>query len=276
MEVVTSKSKDKRNLDELHSYACPAEHDGECSSSPNTPVKPKSKKSKGCVVEEKEPTLHELQDTIIDVISKKIEERADKIDRAVKYNSDQINELKQSIEFCHAEVVVLKKENETLKVQVAELQKDVAGMEVKQNVQDAYSRRHNLRLYGVPEKEEDDIKARVQEICRAVVPVAEARSVVPAVDVVHRLGRRKTGETRPRPVIIRFQSRTARDAVWKCSNKNDHLKTNRLYFKEDLTEADRERRNRLWPAVEEARKRGDKASFNGGRAFINGKEVVLK
>ena len=66
-------------------------------------------------------------------------------------------------------------------------------------------------------KVEDNIKSRVQDICRAVLPVTESEAVVTAVDVVHRISRPKDGGSNNtmRPVIIKFLSRAAREALWR-------------------------------------------------------------
>jgi len=109
-----------------------------------------------------------------------------------------------------------------------------------------------------------------------MLPAVEA-VVVEAVDVAHRIGRPSEGGQNqpPRPVIIKFISRTARDILWKGSKANKYLKNNRLNFKEDLTAADRATCSRLWLSVEAARKKGDKAYFVGNKAYVNGKEIKI-
>ena len=82
--------------------------------------------------------------------------------------------------------------------------------------------------------------------------------VMAAMAVVHRLGKaKKEGPSqKPRPVIIRFLSRSARDVPWRISKKNAFLKSNHLHVKEDLTAEDKEMRSHLWPFVEQAREKG--------------------
>ncbi len=46
-----------------------------------------------------------------------------------------------------------------------------------------------------------------------------------------------------------------------------------MKISEDLSLADKERRNKLWPAVEKARKDNKRAYFIGGRAFVEGIEI---
>ena len=88
---------------------------------------------------------------------------------------------------------------------------------------------------------EENVKEKTKEICRKVLP--EDDTIVRDIDVVHRIGRKlEDGNRRqlPRPVIIRFTSRTARDSIWKGSKKNNYLLKNGLQFKEDLTSSDNE------------------------------------
>lgn len=170
------------------------------------------------------------------------------------------------------------KKNKTsdLKKQCSVLEKKVTSLETQMEAADRYSRRLNLRLYGIPERGDDKIKKRVEEICSGALPGPEAATVISEIDVVQRLRRRQDeGAEKHRPVIIRFTSRTARDTLWKGTKKCDYLKINRLYFKEDLSTADKEARSKLWPEVEEAPKRGDEAYFVGNRAYINGKEIQI-
>uniref|UniRef100_A0A1A8VGD5 Endonuclease/exonuclease/phosphatase domain-containing protein n=1 Tax=Nothobranchius furzeri TaxID=105023 RepID=A0A1A8VGD5_NOTFU len=95
------------------------------------------------------------------------------------------------------------------------------------------------------------------------------------VDTVHRVG--VVRDNSIRPVIIQFTMRAFRIKIWKVSRDNNTLKEKKLFLKEDLTQADRMERNRLWPIVEEARKQGKRAGFRGPHVYIEGKkEFSLK
>ncbi len=148
-------------------------------------------------------------------------------------------------------------------------------MEQKINDAERYSRHWNLRLYMRNEKSDENIKATVKDICREVFPEAHNTSVIDGVDVVHRIGRLKDAResSTPRPVIIRFLSRSARDLVWKLSKANNLLSIKHLRFKEDLTAADKEACKKLWPLVEKARKEGKRAHFVGNKVYVDNKEV---
>lgn len=194
---------------------------GECDSYPNTPTKdqlPKKLRS--------EPSMSQLQDNIVSILTAKIKESADDIMDLVKKNTISIVSLKKSIDFNAEEVKTLKQQNATLKIQVAKQEKKLTEIESKVNENDRYSRRWNLRIYGLAEKSDENIKARVKNICRALVPEEERNVVAGSLDVVHLLGRLRDVENNqpPRPVIMRFISRTARDMTWKSAEKNDYLK----------------------------------------------------
>lgn len=72
MDVETSK--EKRGIVETHSYACSVKKGGECDSYPNTPTKeqlPKKLRS--------EPSMSQLQDNIVRILTAKIKESTDNI-----------------------------------------------------------------------------------------------------------------------------------------------------------------------------------------------------
>lgn len=138
-----------------------------------------------------------------------------------------------------------------------------------------YKRRWNLRLYGLAEKKDEDIKQKVMDICCSIIP-QEKSKITQQIDIVHRLGR-KSGENAAvsRTVIIQFVSRSTRDLLWKAAKECAQLKEKKLRFGEDLTTADKLRRQQLWPLVEAARQAGKKAYYIGIRAFVEGKEIQL-
>lgn len=131
-----------------------------------------------------------------------------------------------------------------------------------------------MKLYGVHESSGEDIRSKVMKILLSVMP--DKNRIEAAVDVVHRLGRHSDlnggNMARPRPIIIRFCKRDTKDAIWSATKKNSYLKSHHLWFKQDLTTADKEKRERLWPKVDKARKEGKVAYFVGARAFVEKKE----
>ena len=87
----------------------------------------------------------------------------------------------------------------------------------------------------------------------------------------HRLGKKKrSGNGKPRPIIVRFTCRADRDSTWR---QRFNLKESSIKMAEDLPQNVREiRRKVLVPALKKDRKReGTKATIIGDRLLVNGK-----
>lgn len=85
-------AKEKRTISETHSYSCKNQTWGKCVSWPNTPSKGQPTKkqclnSTQAASKANEPTLAEVQENIIRIISGKINEKSDQIEDVVKENS---------------------------------------------------------------------------------------------------------------------------------------------------------------------------------------------
>lgn len=180
-------------------------------------------------------------------------------------NTKQITELKKTIEFLCADV-------NSMKTRLKQAEKRAEEQEKRLTLLEGYSRRWSLRIQGLPEKNEEDVRHEIIKICQCLLP--QYKDKVPdVVEVAHRLGRKKPGGSIPRGIIFQFTSRFFRDAEWHADKDADFLKNNHLRITEDLSPADRERRMKLWPAVEKARKENKRAFFVGGRAFEEGVEI---
>lgn len=128
-----------------------------------------------------------------------------------------------------------------------------------------YKWRWSLRLNGVPERDGENIREEVIKI--KVVPLP-AENLQNTVDTVHRLGQ-KVRPDGPRQIILQFAMRTVRDQVWKMSKNAKICNDLKIRFRED-----REAHARLWPKVEQARKKGLKAYLQDGYTVIDGRRVV--
>ncbi|XP_048083494.1 uncharacterized protein si:ch211-196c10.15 [Alosa alosa] len=145
--------------------------------------------------------------------------------------------------------------SDALESMVKDIQTEVKGMKLKMNciekridkseesvaicsrrVSDleTYGRQWNLKLHGVPEDVNEDVRAVVIVVCQEVLPTE--KDVFPAViDVAHRLGKRRQNDQNPRGIIFRFVNRRHREAVWKAAKNNAYLQSKSLRFTEDLS-----------------------------------------
>lgn len=211
-------------------------------------------------------TLRELQENLMCAMNKNSERIMEKISS----NTNAINKINGRLDHLFQDLADTKENVEVLKTQLVASESRVQELEERLDEQERYHRRWNLRLFGLPEREGENLKNTVMEICCAVAP--ECGELPPFfIDICHRLGPKQGGRTRP--VIIRFLSRFTRDNVWRMAKGSDFLQTKKLHFKLDLTAKDKEIRNSKWPQVEAARKQNKKAFFIGVKAVIDGKLI---
>ncbi|RXN17605.1 Pol poly [Labeo rohita] len=86
---------------------------------------------------------------------------------------------------------------------VSQIEQVVRLVQGKCDQAEIYSRRWNLRLTSLKEKDGEDIRNRVLEILKILTP-DEADDIRFYADTIHRVGRLGAGNIRPRPVIIQF------------------------------------------------------------------------
>lgn len=84
---------------------------------------------------------------------------------------------------------------------------------------------NNLRIYGLPEVEDEDTTTVVQEFCRNKLNLELKAS---EIDISHRLKRKESGI---KPILVRFVSRTSKKRVF---NNKSKLKGSKIVIKEDL------------------------------------------
>lgn len=248
-----------------HNYqGCAEEEEVNLVSLPDTPLKSPAPKKLNSG--QTEPSMYELQMTIL----KTVNDRADELARLISSNAADIKELKVSVEFAHEEINDIKSENAALKKQCEKNQMEISSLKERVTDAERYKRRWCLRLYGLPEQDNENVKQRVAEICQKITPEMGARAAE-GIDIAHRLGRRAEGKTRG--VIILFTFRSVRDEIWRAAKNNNYLREKKLRLGEDLTKEDKEKRAALWPIIERARKNGSKAYFVGVKGYIDGKEI---
>lgn len=194
--------------------------------------------------------------------------RSDAIERKITDLREKVDAVSSDLKTVTAKVACLER-------RVDQIEKPVNKMERRMDDLETYMRRRNLKIIGIPEAADENIRLEVIKICRAVLP-SENDKLPGAIDVVHRLGSTQQSSGRPRATIIQFSTRSYRDAVWKAAKSSSYLRDKGFQFREDFSKGDRERRMKLWPEVQKARAAGKTAYFVGGRAFVQGQgEIIL-
>ena len=185
----------------------------------------------------------------------------------IQKNTEDVREIKEEMKGFGFQM----KETED---KVKDLERRMEEVKEKTEEGERYSRRWNLRLVNLPEKENEDVRAEVMKIMSQIAP-DDTSKIGFLIDSVHRVGRPRDDKT-PRPTIIQFNMRTFRYKIWKESRNADIMKRMNLRIAEDLTRAERECRNKQWPQVEQARKMGKKTRWQGPVAYIDGVRCVAR
>ena len=119
----------------------------------------------------------------------------------MQHNAASIDALKENAEFLFKEIQDMKRDVTTVRKVTTDHDKIISELEDKVDDAEHYQRCWNLRLYGLPEQKGEDIKQRMMDICRAIVP--ELWNLLHLhIDVSHRVGRR--AEDKVRSVITCF------------------------------------------------------------------------
>lgn len=171
-----------------------------------------------------------------------LKERFSAFEQKINKNTADINEVKEEMKGLGFQV----KETED---KVKSLDKRTEEIKGKAEEVEWYSRRWNLRLINLPEKENEDVREEVLKIMSQIAPDEKSKLGF-LIDTVHRIGRPRDDKS-PRPVIIQFNMRTFRFKIWKDSRNAEVMKRMNLRIAEDLTRAERDCRNKLWPLVEQ-------------------------
>ncbi|KAK5619908.1 hypothetical protein CRENBAI_005442 [Crenichthys baileyi] len=138
-----------------------------------------------------------------------------------------------------------------------------------------YKRRWILRVIGLPDKDDVNIRESIIGILTWIIPMSVDHLRV-TVDTVHRLRRKAnpaTSNNQPRAVMIQYDMPTVLDEVWKKSKDVKVCKDLHKCFKEDFSKEDRLAQAKLWPLVQEARSRGRRAYLKEGQALIDNQRV---
>lgn len=226
---------------------------------------PKKMKSK---ITEKQVSIENVYEVLLG-FTKRCEERFDSLEKKleafeqrIEVNTQATQKNREEIDKLTTKVESLMKENKELKESCRESAR--------------YRRRWDLRILGLTEKDNENTRETVIGILTRVVPVSVEKLQL-MVDTVHRLGKKDNAVSNkvPRPIIIQFSMRTARDEVWRKSKEARVCKELNIKFKEDFSKEDREARIKLWPKVQEARNNGKRAFLKEGYAIIDGKRIDL-
>ena len=201
-----------------------------------------------------------------------IMERLVKLD-VLEQLAAQVASLSTSLEFCHASIVELKAENESLRTQVSGMTRDTDERR-RQAASDHdavvdlqwRSTRDNLVFYGI--REETD------ENCNTVLAqfFTDELGVTGDIDLAraHRMGKVTPGKTRP--IVAKFERYQQRETVRMAGPR---LAGKKYGVSEQIPKEWQEKRKSLLPQFKDAKKQGKRVRFVGPKLLVEGHFVTL-
>ena len=156
----------------------------------------------------------------------------------------EMQDLRERLEQTESKVMDLENELQTQASIITSLQKEkvstseaVKSLKAKLNEEEQYSRRNCLRLYGIPEKDQEDTDAVMINLANKDLGV---NLNLADIDRSHRVGapRHRPADKKkpPRPIIVKFSTYRARNLVIKNRKR---LKGKHIGIEEDLTATNR-------------------------------------
>ena len=202
-----------------------------------------------------------------------LDKRFEAVEETVKKQGDEVRELKEGMVMMEKKMGVMEDRMRRMEEKrMVEIDERMLRMEDKAIDQEARSRRNNLVLHGVEERE-----GETTEQCRKVLEnlIKDRMGIKDKVTIerAHRLGQRPPPgrkPAKPRPLIARFLDFNDRERVRDA--RRQLPKTIRV--SEDLPWQIRQARTQLSAALDEAKKKSANSWIAyPARLLVDGKEV---
>ena len=188
----------------------------------------------------------------------------------VRNTVEETNTLKTSVKFLNDEVETTKRK---LRDDEEKTQEEMEHLRLQLLNYEVYSRRENLRFYGIPETEEEESTETVlKAFLEKELNVDNAQYI--EFQTVHRVGKKDRNTGKPREIIARCLRFKDRENLFSY-RRNINSQSN-FGIGPDLPKQVIDMRKRLIPKMVQARKDGKRAAFSRMepyKLFIDGVEV---
>ena len=238
---------------------------------PNRTVKSKNSKCNTPEIEiiekekEKEVNMSEIHQMFATMMTKL--EKLDGIETDMK-------EIKLSLEYAHAEITDLKEENEKIKSdqnkereRIQKLEEDNKVLRSKIVDLQARSMRDNLMFFNIPENEPENTTDIIHKILEEKMEIRDAQNTV-KIDRSHRIGKKREGNQKPRPIVVKFNFYQDREYVRTHARK---LKGTNIGISEQYPEEIESIRKTLYPELKKAKAEGKRAKIVRDKLIIDGR-----
>ncbi|KAK3701591.1 hypothetical protein QZH41_008189 [Actinostola sp. cb2023] len=166
---------------------------------------------------------------------------------------DAVGELENSVSFLGDS---LDEEKKKLKETDEENKSEISKLKWQLLKYETYDRRENLRLYGIPENQQENTRETLNAFMEGKLDMEDPSSI--EFQRVHRVGRKYPHK--PRPILARFLRYPDREYVF--SRRSSLEKDEGFGIGIDLPKSVVEMRKKMIPKMVEARKKGQRAAFS--------------
>lgn len=190
--------------------------------------------------------------------------------------SNDVEELKQSLDFQTALVDVLKQENATLRAEVNSLRHQSDEIQntyfkIKQDILDLQCRsmRNNIVIHGVPEIQGETFQKTenlVKTFLASHLRMDEAAVQNIGFGRVHRIGQKHEGHS-IRPIVAQFLDPKSKSMVME---RGKELKGTKFSMNDQFPAEIVKRRRLLFPIMKDAKKSNKRVRLTVDRLYIDG------
>ena len=251
------------------------------------------------VAEIEEETVRDMTNTpdnqdikpVLDMILKKLE-KLDAIELSLRDISSRLARTETTVERLESETRMMDSKIDTmdagltnlndevsaLRGKLTEKEKQINELHMKHLYLESYSRRENLKFFGIPEKEVNaveggealDTRTVLNHFLETALGFHDPSNTI-EIQRVHRVGKSINGK--PRPILARFLRFQDRERILSQGFK---LKDTEYMILQDFPQEIIEKRRKKMPKLKEAKEKGLRVSFSKSepdKLIINGKVV---
>lgn len=181
---------------------------------------------------------------------------------------EEVQEIKTSLEFTQKDLSDLKQANDRLakttekqhsdivnyNIQADDIEEQIMKLENKADDLENRSRRNNLCFDGIKEDVNEqwpDSERKIRDLLSKNLNISTDEFTI---ERAHRVGRKDSSKSKPRPIVAKFQNYKTREKV--LDNKKRFRGTN-VFVREDFSEKVLTKRKDLLPKMYEERKKGN-------------------
>ena len=191
------------------------------------------------------------------------------VNEKTKVIQNNVEEIEKGIVFANSQIEGLEKKDDENARRIKELEDKLLYQEV-------YSRRENIRFFGIPEATQghENTAVVLYKFFRDELNISGPSNI--EFLRVHRLGKKLQGQSRP--IIARFLRFQERELIFRSVRELAEAADTDVKVYADFPDEIRHRRKTQWPRMKKAREEGKTAFFSKSepdKLFIDGELVPL-